>query len=187
MTYVIQGNVEKVLLALPEKLAFGIMIAITIVFGIDFYYSAKAAIDLAKLLKKIQKMRLELELLATILKEETVDNLKEKSVFMLENMKERSSEVFDTLKEKMPEGFNRQEILEQLQKVQGKKLVDISNRIKSLQREKTEVLKKIGTERMSLLRKYPRAKSISFKEAFEEVKLTIEEKVKEKNKRREEK
>ena len=187
MTYVVHGNVEKIILEIPKNIAFGIVVVITIVFGVDFYDSIKSALDLANLLKQVQKMRLELAVLATILKEEAVDNLKEKSVFLLENMKERSSEILDTIKEKIPEEFNHQEILEQLQTIQGKRVTEIAKRMKALQSEKAEMLKHIGTKGINFLHKYPRANSISLKGTFEEVKVTIEEKIMEKNKRREEK
>lgn len=185
MTYVVHGNLEKLILKIPSTIALWLMIIVTVIFGIDFIYSAKAALDLAKWLKKVQAIRLELELLATVLKEEAVDNLKEKSVVVLENVKERSSELLDSVKEKIPEGFNRQELLEQIQNIQGKKRVDIANRMKALQNEKTEMLKEIATRRIGLLRKYPRVNSISLKGAFEEVRGSIEDRRKDRKKRKE--
>lgn len=146
MTYVVHEPIETLILSIPRTIAFGITSLITVVFGVDLYYSAKAAINFAMWLQKVQAIRNELELLAEQFKEEKV-----------ENFKERSSEM----------------------------KAELTVRIKHLQLEKNELLKKIGVERNRLVSHYPSAVSTSFKGVLEEVKSTIEDKLRERTYKKE--
>ena len=185
MTYVLHNPVEHMIMSLSKWMALAIMTGITIVFLTDFYYSAKVALNFTKLLQKVQEIHEELDALAKLLKEETVDSLKEKSALAIESLKEYSSDVVDSLKEKLPEGLTRQEWMEQLQKLQERKKFDILSRIKMLQEEKHALLKRSHKKGKGFIQKYPSAFSSSFRGAFEEFKLVIEDKLKEMNDRKE--
>ena len=212
MTDVVQEPVEGIILSLSNTVSLILAIVITVVFAADLYVSLKAALDLAKFLGKMQEIRVELEELAEQIREdamravkersaETIGNMVEYSIAMKENIKglpekakEKQAFVMNFLKElpqetklKLPDGWSRQELAEQLFELQEEKRSAIIERLKSLQGERTEVLKKVsGGERKRLIRRHPSAISVRFKEAFEEVKITIEEKRNQKDKKEKE-
>ena len=182
MIYVVHRPIEKTILSIPTMVEFLLTIGITIAFAIDFYYSAKTALDLAKLLKKIQEIRNELESIAVLVKDEAVGNLKERSAEALEALVEKSHGTVQAIKEKQAMA---KEGKEQFLRLQEQKREELAFRMKALQSEKNELLKRIGMERIRLIRRYPSAMSVSFKGAFDEVKATIEDKLKERNHRKE--
>lgn len=161
MTYIVHKPIEKLILSLPMLLAVILAVVLTVLFLIDFAQSAKTALDLAKLLEKMQAIHNEMETLASQLKENAIENLKERS--------EGALEMVETLKEKMPYTKIAEGIL-------GEQ--SISERIQALQEEKRELLNRLGKKRMKLIRRHPSAISIHFKETFEEIREKVKENLK---------
>ena len=205
LTYVVHDPIANIVLSMPRTVSEVLVCVISISFLIDVCISAKTAFDFARLLEKMQKLRMELDGLSERIKEESMRAMKERSaeaiggmversINMKENLrglsdsaKEKQTLIFEFLKDisketkaKIPDNWKKQEIAEQFYQLQENTRKEIAERFQALQGEKSDLLKKLSNGERKLIRRHPSAVSIRFKEVFEEVKTVIEEKNKKK-------
>ena len=205
LTYVVHDPIANIVLSMPRTVSEVLVCVISISFLIDVCISAKTAFDFARLLEKMQKLRMELDGLSERIKEESMRAMKERSAEAIGSMVERSINVKENLrglsdsakekhtlileflkdvsketKAKIPDNWKKQEIAEQFYQLQENTRKEIAERFQALQGEKSDLLKKLSNGERKLIRRHPSAVSIRFKEVFEEVKTVIEEKNKKK-------
>ena len=101
MTEIIHRPIERFVLALPQALEWGLLAVISGCFILDTIRSTKEALDLAKALERVSKLRSELEELQVqlaLLKDETLQNM--------ENAKEEFCEAVTARKEALGEAVS---------------------------------------------------------------------------------
>lgn len=150
MTYFIHEPIEGFVLGLNHILLLVLVILVTILFLIDFYYSTMAAMDLAKVLSKMKNIRDELDGLAYQIKKDAGETLRG----LTEDVKE--------------EWEAKREL--------GQKEMDM--RIALLNEQKEELIEKLGFFKKQLIRSNPTATSKRFSGAMEELRDRIETKIK---------
>ncbi len=145
MTYILHKPIEKLVLGLPKIALYIITIIILVIFVSDFITSLKTAIDLAKYLDKMHKIREELDGLIYMRLYEITDDIKEK---------------VEIAKAEIEEGTR-------IKNVNKAKERDV--RIAVLEAEKQELFEKFGFFKKELLKSFPQATSNKFEGSIEEL------------------
>lgn len=148
LTYGVHKLIENLVLGLPFVALIIIDSIIAAIFISDFIVSAKAAIDLAKYLSK-------------------VDDIKKEIISAKYQLIDEADEALKELKEDAKDNFEQY-------KAQKAKEMDV--RIAVLNEQKEELYNKIGFMKKQLLRAHPQATSKKFEGSIEDIRKYFETK-----------
>lgn len=160
MTEVIHPPIAKAVLEIKPHTEWGFLITTTILFGYDVFHSTKEALDLARALESITKLRSELEdmqVQIALLRAQTVQEIHR----IKENVRDSVVETAELHHENM--NLRKEEFEAKIQ--------ELSKQLN----EKRDILKtRIGKRTPEILRRNPGAISSHFASALKELRSTIE-------------
>lgn len=145
MTYIVHKPIEKIVLNMSATVNLVLVIILSSLFVADFIISFKTAVDMAKYLDRLYKLKEEFDVMAYIKLEETEEAIKDKSFMM------------------------KKELVEDFRELYKNKTREIEVRMVVLQSEREELLNKIGFFKKSLLNSFPRATSRTFGNTVNEI------------------
>lgn len=160
LMFIVHKPIEWVVLHMNPVISIILLSVISAVFLVDFYISAKTALNLAAYLTKLQTLREEISSLAYQIRGEaevTIDDIKQGTI---DSIREYSENIKNELEEK---------------KVSKRKEMDV--RIAVLQAEKEEMLSKVNYLTSQLIKSHPTATAHKFNGALEEVRERIENRI----------
>lgn len=160
MTEVIHPPIAKAVLEIKPHTEWGFLITTTILFGYDVFHSTKEALDLARALESITKLRSELEdmqVQIALLRAQTVQEIHR----IKENVRDSVVETAELHHENI--NLKKEEFEAKIQ--------ELSKQLN----EKRDILKtRIGKRTPEILRRNPGAISSRFASALKELRSTIE-------------
>lgn len=169
LTEFIHPPIAQWMLRLNQTFVLVFSLCVALVMLCDTIISAKAALDLAKLLERLDTVRKEAERIHVqleVLKEnalEQLDSLKENAQEQLDSLKENAQEQLDSFKE------NAQEQLGSLKENAGEQLDALRLRLSELKEQQDNEYKKLGFFKSQLIKGHPSAYSKKFNTALKEL------------------
>lgn len=167
LTEVIHRPIEHYVLGLPASVALACTFSISLLFVMDSVHSIKTALDFAKVLDTMTRMRAELEEMQVqmaLLKAEANDRMDE--------MREETAERLDAFKAEAEEAAGR--LREALSDRFEDRLSDLSQKASEMRQRRRQLLHRIEDYRHSLLRRNPSATSRRFEQALKELRDEFE-------------
>jgi uncharacterized membrane protein len=167
LTEVIHRPIEYYVLGLPAAVALTCTLSISLLFALDSIHSIKTALDFAKVLDTVTRMRAELEEMQVqmaLLKAETNDRMDE--------MREETAERLDAFKAEAEEAAGR--LKEALSDHFEDRLYDLSQKASEIRQRRRQLLNRMEAYRHSLLRRNPSATSRRFEQALKELRDEFE-------------
>lgn len=183
LTEVIHRPIERLVLHVPTMIVIPCLSVITVVFIIDTAESVRTALDLAKVLDTMTKMKAELDdvqVQLSLLKAETgqkLEEARENTAVKLETLRVEAVGKTAKLREEAATKIETAKNMKTTM-VNGsyERLTAMSSRIVELTKNRQDLMKHLNFYHRSILRRNPSASSAKFAAALKELREAVEKK-----------